>query len=222
MITIGDMSFERARLPLGVFETNTGQVEGLPANPRKWSKKEVERLAKSIRETPELLELRPVIALRHGDALVVLGGNLRLEAARHLKLDSMPVLIVEDTVPADKLKEIVIKDNGSFGEWDADLLARDWGDVDLQAWGIAGVETEDAEGEEAEAKEEGEKEEGEKDKKVGSQLMVLGVSTIGENGDCVLVNEIPRDVADRVAAMDPQHLEEFGKALLKFVAGYGI
>lgn len=217
MITIGDMSFERARLPLGVFETNTGQVEGLPANPRKWSKKEVERLAKSIRETPELLELRPVIALRHGDALVVLGGNLRLEAARHLKLDSMPVLIVEDTVPADKLKEIVIKDNGSFGEWDADLLARDWGDVDLQAWGIAGVETEDAEGEEAEAKEEGEK-----DKKVGSQLMVLGVSTIGENGDCVLVNEIPRDVADRVAAMDPQHLEEFGKALLKFVAGYGI
>lgn len=217
MITIGDMSFERARLPLGVFETNTGQVEGLPANPRKWSKKEVERLAKSIRETPELLELRPVIALRHGDALVVLGGNLRLEAARHLKLDSVPVLIVEDTVPADKLKEIVIKDNGSFGEWDADLLARDWGDVDLQAWGIAGVETEDAEGEEAEAKEEGEK-----DKKVGSQLMVLGVSTIGENGDCVLVNEIPRDVADRVAAMDPQHLEEFGKALLKFVAGYGI
>lgn len=217
MITIGDMSFERARLPLGVFETNTGQVDGLPANPRKWSKKEVERLAKSIRETPELLELRPVIALRHGDALVVLGGNLRLEAARHLKLDSMPVLIVEDTVPADKLKEIVIKDNGSFGEWDADLLARDWGDVDLQAWGIAGVETEDAEGEEAEAKEEGEK-----DKKVGSQLMVLGVSTIGENGDCVLVNEIPRDVADRVAAMDPQHLEEFGKALLEFVAGYGI
>lgn len=217
MITIGDMSFERARLPLGVFETNTGQVEGLPANPRKWSKKEVERLAKSIRETPELLELRPVIALRHGDALVVLGGNLRLEAARHLKLDSVPVLIVEDTVPADKLKEIVIKDNGSFGEWDADLLARDWGDVDLQAWGIAGVETEDAEGEEAEAKEEGEK-----DKKVGSQLMVLGVSTIGENGDCVLVNEIPRDVADRVAAMDPQHLEEFGKALLEFVAGYGI
>lgn len=217
MITIGDMSFERARLPLGVFETNTGQVDGLPANPRKWSKKEVERLAKSIRETPELLELRPVIALRHGDALVVLGGNLRLEAARHLKLDSVPVLIVEDTVPADKLKEIVIKDNGSFGEWDADLLARDWGDVDLQAWGIAGVETEDAEGEEAEAKEEGEK-----DKKVGSQLMVLGVSTIGENGDCVLVNEIPRDVADRVAAMDPQHLEEFGKALLKFVAGYGI
>ena len=217
MLTIGDMNFERARLPLGVFETNTGQVEGLPANPRKWSKKEVERLAKSIKETPELLELRPVIALRHGDALVVLGGNLRLEAARLLKLDSVPVLIVEDTVPADKLKEIVIKDNGSFGEWDADLLAKDWGDVDLQAWGIAGVEMEDAEGEEAEAKEEGEK-----DKKVGSQLMVLGVSTIGENGDCVLVNEIPRDVADRVAAMEPSHLEEFGKSLLKFVAGYGI
>ena len=136
MRTVGDISFERERLPLGVFEPNRGQVDGLPANPRKWTKAEVERLAQSIRETPELLELRPLIALRHGDARVVLGGNLRLEAVRSLGLREVPADVIVPGAPAEKLREIVIKDNGSFGGWDADLLAKDWGDVDLQGWGV--------------------------------------------------------------------------------------
>ena len=136
MRTVGDISFERERLPLGVFEPNRGQVDGLPANPRKWTKAEVERLAQSIRETPELLELRPLIALRHGDARVVLGGNLRLEAARSLGLREATADVIVPGAPAEKLREIVIKDNGSFGEWDADMLAREWGDMDLQGWGV--------------------------------------------------------------------------------------
>lgn len=141
MRTVGDISFERERLPLGVFEPNRGQIDGLPANPRKWTKAEVERLAQSIRETPELLELRPLIALRHGDARVVLGGNLRLEAARSLGLREVTADVIVPGAPAEKLREIVIKDNGSFGEWDADLLAKDWGDLDLKAWGVSGWET---------------------------------------------------------------------------------
>lgn len=136
MRTVGDISFERERLPLGVFEPNTGQIEGLPANPRKWTKAEVERLAQSIRETPELLELRPLIALRHGDARVVLGGNLRLEAARSLGLREATADVIVPGAPTEKLREIVIKDNGSFGEWDTDMLAREWGDMDLQGWGV--------------------------------------------------------------------------------------
>ena len=136
MRTVGDISFERERLPLDVFEPNRGQVDGLPANPRKWTKAEVERLAQSIRETPELLELRPLIALCHGDARVVLGGNLRLEAARSLGLRVVTADVIVPGAPAEKLREIVIKDNGSFGEWDADLLAKEWGDVDLQGWGV--------------------------------------------------------------------------------------
>lgn len=136
MRTVGDISFERERLPLGVFEPNRGQVDGLPANPRKWTKAEVERLAQSIRETPELLELRPLIALRHGDARVVLGGNLRLEAARSLGLREVTADVIVSGAPAEKIREIVIKDNGSFGEWDADLLAKDWGDLDLKGWGV--------------------------------------------------------------------------------------
>lgn len=36
---------------------NNGQVDGLPANPRKWTQREVERIAASLQETPELLEV---------------------------------------------------------------------------------------------------------------------------------------------------------------------
>lgn len=217
MRTVGDISFERERLPLGVFEPNRGQVDGLPANPRKWTKAEVERLAQSIRETPELLELRPLIALRHGDARVVLGGNLRLEAARSLGLKEATADVIVPGAPAEKLREIVIKDNGSFGEWDADLLAKDWGDVDLQAWGVAGLGAEDAS-----APEDGDEEEKEKKKAAVSQLLVCGVSVIGENGDCVLVREIPEAVADRLSAMGTEDLEKFGDAVLKCIADYDV
>ena len=40
------------------LRSNSGQIEGLPANPRKWDANDVKRLAKSIEETPELLEAR--------------------------------------------------------------------------------------------------------------------------------------------------------------------
>lgn len=32
---------------------NTGQIEGVPRNPREWTKEDVSRLAASIVETPE-------------------------------------------------------------------------------------------------------------------------------------------------------------------------
>jgi hypothetical protein len=127
---------ETATLKLSVLEQNTGQIEGLPSNPREWTKDDVERLARSIQETPELLEARPLIAARHGGKYIVLGGNLRLAALRHLKRKDAPVAVVPDDTPLDKLKEIVVKDNGSFGRWDYDALANEWSDLPLPEWGV--------------------------------------------------------------------------------------
>ena len=47
------------------LRSNSGQIEGLPANPRKWDADDVKRLAKSIEETPELLEAAGKISM-HG------------------------------------------------------------------------------------------------------------------------------------------------------------
>lgn len=46
------------RIPLSLLDANTGQIPGLPANPRQWTDAEVRRLAKSMKDTPELAEAR--------------------------------------------------------------------------------------------------------------------------------------------------------------------
>ena len=126
-------------LPLAALRQNTGQIEGLPANPRQWTQTDIDRLAKSLEETPELFEARPLIVYPYGNEYVILGGNLRYEGAKKNKMQEVPVHILEEDLSIDKLKEIVIKDNGSFGEWDMDMLANEWDDLPLKEWGIDGI-----------------------------------------------------------------------------------
>lgn len=133
---------ETTKIDIKKIAQNTGQITGLPANPRQWKKADVERLAKSIEETPELLEARPIIVMPHDGKYIVLGGNLRLAALKHLGRKDVPVYVLPEDTPIDKQKEIVIKDNGSFGEWDYDVLANEWDDLPLADWGVPSWETE--------------------------------------------------------------------------------
>ena len=132
---------ETTKIDIKKIAQNTGQITGLPANPRQWKKADVERLAKSIEETPELLEARPIIVMPHDGKYIVLGGNLRLAALKHLGRKDVPVYVLPEDTPIDKQKEIVIKDNGSFGAWDFDMLANEWDDLPLADWGVPSWET---------------------------------------------------------------------------------
>lgn len=114
---------------------NTGQVPGLPTNPRQWTSTDIDKIAASLRETPELFEARPVLVIPHGGKYVILGGNLRYEGARKNKEKEVPAIIFPEDTPAEKLREIVVKDNGSFGAWDYDALANEWDDLPLSDWG---------------------------------------------------------------------------------------
>lgn len=127
---------ELTRLPLAKVKQNTGQIAGLPSNPRQWTQTDIDRIAKSLEETPELFEARPLIVYPSNGEYVILGGNLRFEGAKKNKMKDVPVHILADDLSIDKLREIVIKDNGSFGEWDADMLANEWDDLPLKEWGV--------------------------------------------------------------------------------------
>ena len=127
---------EFRRIALDQLDFNTGQIPGLPPNPREWTDLELKRLAKSMKGTPELVEARGCIVVPYEGRYIVLGGNLRLAAAKYLKWpDIMCAVIPEDTKVA-KLKEIVLKDNSSFGTWDLSMLRKDWAEFDFGDWGI--------------------------------------------------------------------------------------
>lgn len=123
------------------LELNSGQIEGIPANPRNWTIREMEKLKKSIIETPELLELRPPIVKQNGNTFVVLGGNMRLGAIKDLGYESVECIVVPDDMDERKLKEIVIKDNTQLGSWDFDALANEWSDYELNDYGIPVIDT---------------------------------------------------------------------------------
>lgn len=118
------------------LEQNTGQVPGLPANPRQWTQTDIDRIARSLEETPELFEARPIVVFPFDGKYVILGGNLRYAGSRQNGYDTVPCVALPEDTPVDKLKEIVLKDNSSFGSWDYASLREDWDDLDLEDLGI--------------------------------------------------------------------------------------
>jgi len=60
---------------------------------------------------------------------------MRLKACQAAGLKEVPV-IYADQLTEDQKREFIIKDNVGFGEWDWDVLANEWDEVVLDAWGL--------------------------------------------------------------------------------------
>lgn len=104
------------------LEYNTGQIKGLPSNPRLSKDYRYTQMKKSIEESPEMLYLREVLVYPHGDKFVAIGGNLRLRACKDLGFEEIPCKILPKDTPSEKLREYSQKDNVSFGENDVDRM----------------------------------------------------------------------------------------------------
>ena len=113
-------------------KVNIQEVRLNEENPRYIKDHKFEKLVKSIKEFPQMLELRPIVV---NQDMVVLGGNMRLRACREAGLTEVPI-IYADKLTEEQQKEFVIKDNSSFGEWDWDILANEWDTEQLIDWGM--------------------------------------------------------------------------------------
>jgi site-specific DNA-methyltransferase (adenine-specific) len=83
-----------------------------------------------------MLEKRPLVCFTDTDKkLVVLGGNMRLKAAKEVGLKELPVLLADDWNEEQKA-QFLIKDNVGFGEWNWDELKEDWDVEQLSDWGL--------------------------------------------------------------------------------------
>lgn len=115
---------------------NKGQIEGVPTNPRKATKEQIDKLKKSIEETPTMLQLREIIAYDNNGELVIVGGNMRYQALKALGHKTALVKVLPADTPKETINAFIIKDNAQFGEWDIDLLANEWDKDKLDDWGL--------------------------------------------------------------------------------------
>lgn len=101
-------------------------------NPRIIKDENFKKLVKSIKEFPEMLQLRPIVV---NSDMIILGGNMRYKACIEAGLKEVPIIQATSLTDAQQ-KEFIIKDNVSGGEWDWNMLANEW-DVDqLTEWGL--------------------------------------------------------------------------------------
>lgn len=103
-----------------------------PDNPRIIKDDKFKRLVQSIKDFPQMLELRPIVV---NSEMVVLGGNMRLKACKEAGLTEVPVLKAED-LTEEQQREFIIKDNVGYGEWDWEQLANEWDAEQLGDWGM--------------------------------------------------------------------------------------
>lgn len=123
-------------LSISKLKSNTGQIDGLPANPRVIRDEKFQKLVKSIQDDPEMLELRELIVVPSGKIFVVIAGNMRLRAMESLGYKEAPCKVLDADTPVEKLKAYAIKDNVGFGEHDWEQLANEWDAGELADWGL--------------------------------------------------------------------------------------
>ena len=108
------------------------KLKTYPGNPRIIKDHKFRTLVKSIKEFPEMLEVRSLVV---NEKMQVIGGNMRLKAAIYLGHKEIWIEKVSNW-SEEKEREFRIKDNNALGEWDYDLLANDWDLDDLNDWSL--------------------------------------------------------------------------------------
>tara|TARA_A100001201_G_scaffold83_3_gene286 strand:+ start:2173 stop:3291 length:1119 start_codon:yes stop_codon:yes gene_type:complete len=101
-------------------------------NPRLIKNDKFKKLVKSIKDFPQMLDLRPIVIDENN---IILGGNMRYKACVEAGLTEIPVKIAKGLTEEQK-KEFIIKDNVGFGEWEWEILSNDWNSVQLTEWGL--------------------------------------------------------------------------------------
>jgi ParB-like chromosome segregation protein Spo0J len=113
------------------YKEKISQVKSNPNNPRVIKDDKFDKLVRSIKEFPKMLEIRPIVV---NDDMIVLGGNMRLKACKEAGLKDVPIIKASD-LTEDEQRQFIIKDNVGFGEWDWEQL-KEWDGEELESWGL--------------------------------------------------------------------------------------
>ena len=123
-------NFFMGKIKVKTYDEQIDKIILNEINPRQISKKEFEELKKSLKNFPEMRELREIVIDENNK---ILGGHQRLEALKKLGEKTVFVKKVEGLTEEQK-REFIIKDNSSSGDWDFDILANLWDTDELDKW----------------------------------------------------------------------------------------
>jgi hypothetical protein len=115
-----------------ITKVKIGEVKVNPNNPRLIRDDKFAKLVQSIKDLPQMLDIRPIVV---NTDMVVLGGNMRLKACKEAGLKEVPIIIA-DNLTEDQQREFLIKDNVSGGEWDWTIIQSEWNAEQLSEWGL--------------------------------------------------------------------------------------
>ena len=107
------------------------EVKVNPNNPRLIKDDKFKKLVQSVKDFPEMLNIRPIVVNKD---MIILGGNMRFKACKEAGLKEVPIIITDLT--EEQQREFLIKDNVSGGEWDWDMLANEWDLKNVTKWGL--------------------------------------------------------------------------------------
>lgn len=117
-------------------EIKLSTLKPVEKNPRKISRENMEKLIQSLREFPQMMELRPIIVDEDNN---ILAGLQRKYALMEMGYKTIPrawVVKAKDLTQEQK-DRFMAADNHHFGEWDYDVLATKWSLPTLSGWGIS-------------------------------------------------------------------------------------
>ena len=115
-----------------ISKVKIGDIKVNPSNPRIIRDYKFDKLVKSIKEFPEMLEIRPIVV---NEDNIILGGNMRYRACVEAALQEVYIVQAKD-LTEEQQKEFMVKDNVSFGDWDFEILANEWDIKDLEDWSV--------------------------------------------------------------------------------------
>ena len=114
-----------------IIKVKASEIKINPNNPRLIKDDKFKKLVQSIKDFPEMLNIRPIVVNKD---MIILGGNMRYKACKEAGLKEVPIIITDLT--EEQQKEFLIKDNTSGGEWDWDIIANEWDSQQLIDWGV--------------------------------------------------------------------------------------
>tara|TARA_R110000868_G_scaffold28442_1_gene106647 strand:- start:1658 stop:2248 length:591 start_codon:yes stop_codon:yes gene_type:complete len=114
-----------------IKKAKISEIKVNPNNPRLIKDDKFTKLVKSIKDFPEMLDIRPIVVNKD---MIILGGNMRYKACKEAGLKEVPIIITDLT--EEQQREFLIKDNTSGGEWDWNMIANEWDVEQLGEWGL--------------------------------------------------------------------------------------